>query len=99
MGIGRIPVVNVENACASAATAFQQACTMVTAGLYDVVLAIGSEKLYCEDKQKTFSVFAGAVDFESFDEVSADLYKRIEAAGIDTDADGAGTPKRNARGC
>lgn len=91
MGIGRIPVINVENACASAATAFQQACTMVTAGLYDVVLAIGSEKLYCEDKQKTFSVFTGAVDFESFDSVSADLYKRIEAAGIKTDAGGAGS--------
>lgn len=90
MGIGRIPVVNVENACASAATAFQQACTMVTAGLYDVVLAIGSEKLYCEDKQKTFSVFSGAVDFESFDEVSDALYKRIEAAGIKTDT-GAGS--------
>lgn len=88
MGIGRIPVVNVENACASAATAFQQACTMVTAGLYDVVLAIGSEKLYCEDREKTFSVFTGAVDFESFDEVSDALYKRIEAAGIETEAAG-----------
>ena len=90
MGIGGIPVVNVENACASAATAFQQACTMVTAGLYDIVLAIGSEKLYCEDKQKTFSVFTGAVDYESFDEVSEGLYKRIEAAGIETDS-GAGS--------
>jgi len=92
MGIGRIPVINVENACASASTAFQQACTMVTAGLYDVVLAIGSEKLYCEDKQKTFSVFAGAVDFESFDEVSEKLYRRIEAAGVKTDA-GAGSKR------
>jgi acetyl-CoA acetyltransferase len=91
MGIGRIPVVNVENACASAATAFQQACTMVTVGLYDVVLAIGSEKLDCEGKQKTFSVFTRAVDFESFDEVSADLYKRIKATSIDTDEDGAGS--------
>ena len=32
IGIGRIPVVNVENACASSSTAFQQACAMVTAG-------------------------------------------------------------------
>lgn len=91
MGIGHIPVVNVENACASAATAFQQACTMVTAGLYDVVLAMGTEKLYCEDKEKTFSVFNGAVDFESFDDVSRELYRRIEAAGIETDAGGAGS--------
>ena len=65
MNIGGIPVVNVENACASAATSFQQACTMVTHGVHDVVLAVGFEKLYCEDKAKTFSVFTGAVDFES----------------------------------
>ncbi len=93
MGIGRIPVINVENACASAATAFQQACTMVTAGVYDVVLAIGSEKLYCEDKQKTFSVFAGAVDFEGFEEVSKELYGRIKAAGVDVDEAGAGSKR------
>jgi acetyl-CoA acetyltransferase len=42
LGIGRIPVVNVENACASSSTAFQQACAMVTAGMYDVVLACGA---------------------------------------------------------
>ena len=33
IGIGRIPVVNVENACASASTALHQACAMVSAGL------------------------------------------------------------------
>lgn len=51
-GIGKIPVINVENACASASTAFHQASAMVTAGLYDVVLAVGVEKLYHEDKRK-----------------------------------------------
>jgi acetyl-CoA acetyltransferase len=49
MGIGKIPVINVENACASASTAFNQACAMVTAGFYDCVLALGVEKLYHED--------------------------------------------------
>ena len=38
IGIGRIPVVNVENACASASTALNQACAMVTAGFYDYIL-------------------------------------------------------------
>ena len=42
IGIGKIPVVNVENACASSSTAFQQACARVTAGMYDLVLACGS---------------------------------------------------------
>jgi acetyl-CoA acetyltransferase len=41
MGIGHIPVVNIENACASSSTAFNQACAMVTAGAYDVVLVCG----------------------------------------------------------
>ena len=55
MGIGGIPVINVENACASSATAFQQACSMVTLGAHDVVLAGGMEKLFSTDKPKTFS--------------------------------------------
>lgn len=92
MGIGHIPVINVENACASAATAFQQACTMVTHGVYDIVLAVGMEKLYCEDKEKTFSVFTGAVDFESFDEVTEKVYDRIREAGIEIES-GAGTTR------
>lgn len=89
MGIGHIPVINVENACASAATSFQQACTMVTHGVYDIVLALGMEKLYCEEKEKTFAVFTGAVDFESFDEVTDKVYERIREAGIDVES-GAG---------
>ena len=92
MGIGHIPVINVENACASAATSFQQACTMVTHGVYDIVLAVGMEKLYCEQKEKTFSVFTGAVDFESFDEVTDKVYERIREAGIEVDNE-AGTSR------
>ena len=64
MGIGKIPVINVENACASSATAFQQACTMVSLGAYDIVLACGVEKLFSDDKQKTFAVFSGGIDVE-----------------------------------
>src|ERR1039458_2547875 len=69
MGVGRLPVVNVENACASGSTALHQAAAMVTAGLYDVVLALGVVKLYSEDKAKTFAAFTGAVDVEVLDEL------------------------------
>lgn len=65
MGVGRIPVINVENACATASTAFQQACTMITTGLYDVALAFGVEKLYHTDKARTFSVFSGSIDTDN----------------------------------
>ena len=73
MGLGRIPVVNVENACASASTALQQACAMVSAGLYDVVLALGVEKLTHPDKQRSFAAFRGAVDVEAMAEILAAL--------------------------
>ncbi len=81
MGIGRIPVVNVENACATSATAFQQAAEMVRLGAYDTVLAAGYEKLYHPDKTKTFSVFMGAVDVENLPQLIAGL----KAAGGDAE--------------
>jgi acetyl-CoA acetyltransferase len=65
LGLGGIPVVNVENACATASTAFQQAATMVTLGVHDIVLAFGVEKLYSADKRKVFSVFDGCADVEN----------------------------------
>lgn len=92
MGISRIPVVNVENACASAATAFQQAFQLIAPGGADVVLAVGAEKLFCADREKTFAVFNGAVDFEDFERVSADLKRRIAAAGVASD-EGAGSER------
>lgn len=93
MGIGHIPVINIENACASASTAFNQACTMVTSGLYDVVLATGSEKLFHEDKQKSFSVFTGAVDVEDYNGVLQHIRERAQAAGMSIDLEGAGSKR------
>ncbi|WP_369855873.1 thiolase family protein [Candidatus Thalassolituus haligoni] len=82
VGIGGIPVVNVENACATGSTAFNQAVAMVTAGAYDVVLACGYEKLVHEDKAKSFSVFAGAADVELQAELEATVNARMKAAGM-----------------
>lgn len=91
MGIGKIPVINIENACASSATAFQQACSMVTLGAYDTVLACGMEKLFSEDKQKTFSVFSGGVDVEKSDVMLAQIGQKLKALGMPVDAEGAGS--------
>ena len=90
IGIGGLPVVNVENACASASTAFNQACAMVTLGRYDIVLACGYEKLYHADKQKTFAAFTGAVDVEDLDALMASVRARMAALRPDADQDGAG---------
>lgn len=40
-----IPVTRVENACATASDAFRNGCYAVAAGIYDIVLTIGVEKL------------------------------------------------------
>ena len=48
MGIEGVPVVNVENACASASTAFALACKDIRAGDASVVLAVGAEKMLTE---------------------------------------------------
>lgn len=45
LGIAGIPVINVENACASSSTALHLACLAVAAGQYDRVLVIGAEKM------------------------------------------------------
>jgi acetyl-CoA acetyltransferase len=85
MGIGGIPVINVENACATASTALNQAAAMVTFGAYDVVLACGYEKLTHEDKAKTFSVFSGAVDVLAMDRLRNQIDARMRAVGIEPD--------------
>ncbi|MFC1963460.1 acetyl-CoA acetyltransferase [Chloroflexota bacterium] len=40
-----IPITRVENACATALDGFRNACYAVAAGIYDIVLAVGAEKL------------------------------------------------------
>ncbi len=93
VGIGRIPVVNVENACATSSTAFQQAAAMISLGVYDVVLVVGFEKLYSEDKKRTFSVFHGAVDLEAIDQVMANLARNAAETGSKSDLEGAGSKR------
>lgn len=62
MGIGRVPVVNVENACASGSSAFVLACNHVRSGAGEVALALGAEKMVSIDKARMFSVFDSAWD-------------------------------------
>jgi acetyl-CoA acetyltransferase len=90
MGIGGLPVVNVENACASGSTALHQASAMVSAGYYDCVLALGVEKLYHEDKRRSFAAFSGAVDVELMAGFLATLDAGAAARGGGAAAGGAG---------
>ena len=45
VGLTGLPIVNVENACSSSSSAFREAWVAVAAGLHDIALVIGVEKL------------------------------------------------------
>jgi len=67
-GIWGIPVVNCENACAGASTAFHLGYTAIRAGMYDVVLALGSEKISHPNKAVSLGAYATCMDVENFEE-------------------------------
>ena len=73
IGLGKIPILNIENACGSGSTALNQACMMVSAGYYDVALVVGVEKLYHENKMVTYAAFSGAIDVEERDKMMAEI--------------------------
>src|ERR1039458_5842908 len=78
MGLGGIPVVNVENACASGSSAFNLAVSHLKAGQSDVALAVGSEKMYSLDRELMFSVFDSGWDITARDATVARLAKMGE---------------------
>lgn len=69
MGVGGIPVVNVENACASASTAMNLAVNFLRAGDGDVALALGAEKMFSADRALMFAAFDSAWDVENDAEI------------------------------
>ncbi|NIJ37677.1 acetyl-CoA acetyltransferase [Sphingopyxis panaciterrae] len=77
MGFAGIPILNVENACAGGATALHQAVMMLRAGVTDVALAVGAEKMYDEDKLKSSAIFDGGWDVHDLDAIA----ERLTAIG------------------
>lgn len=63
-GFQGIPIVNVEGACASATIALREAMLAIAAGLYDVILAVGAEKLYLDDTSKSIQAMSANTDVE-----------------------------------
>ncbi|MGH7818307.1 MAG: thiolase family protein [Candidatus Binatia bacterium] len=88
-GLLGIPLFNVENACASAASAFHLAWMAVASGMYDVALAVGAEKLTHEDKTRSFKAIGAAVDLEQIRELATRVSQGIApAAGGQKEAAG-----------
>lgn len=68
-GLLGTPMVNVENACATASTAANLAWLAVASGQAEVALAIGAEKMTHEDKMRSFEAIGAAVDLEQVQEL------------------------------
>jgi len=63
-GITGIPIINVENACASAATALRGAWLEVASGAADVALAVGVEKMFVGDTARTVSALSAVSELD-----------------------------------
>jgi acetyl-CoA acyltransferase len=63
-GLLGVPIVNVENACASSSTALHLAHQAVASGEHDHVLVLGYEKLYDQDRQKSYRAFNASMDLD-----------------------------------
>jgi acetyl-CoA acetyltransferase len=94
MGFGDIPMINTENACASSSTAFHLAWLYVASGMYDCVLALGVEKLYHEDKTRSFRAIGSAVDMTQVGELLKATSQRGAADGKLAGDGGAGAGEK-----
>jgi acetyl-CoA acetyltransferase len=63
-GITGIPIVNVENACASAMTALRGAWLEVASGAADIALAVGVEKMNVGDSARSIGALSAVSELE-----------------------------------
>jgi acetyl-CoA acetyltransferase len=68
-GLMGVPMVNVENACASSSTALHLAWVAVASGMYDCVVVIGYEKLHDEDRSKAVRALNASIDLTELGDV------------------------------
>ncbi|HTM51007.1 MAG TPA: thiolase domain-containing protein [Bryobacteraceae bacterium] len=62
LGIHEVPATRIEAACASSGSAFFHAVSAVGAGLYDVVMVVGVEKMTSQPTARVTEILAAAGD-------------------------------------
>ena len=70
-GIDGVPIINVENACASSSTALSLAFSQVAHGAVDVALVVGAEKMSVPERERVAAVFDGCWDVARAEENGA----------------------------
>lgn len=77
-GFEGIPIFNTDNACASSSSGLMQAYAAVRAGIHEVALVVGAEKMnYPEKRKEMFDAFKGSWDRD----LAEDHMKRLIAMG------------------
>jgi len=80
IGVTGIPIVNVENACASGSTALLQAMHAIQADAAEVALVVGAEKMVFPDQpERVAAAFIGGTDVHDREGVLA----YIERMGVE----------------
>lgn len=64
VGIEGVPIVNIDNACAGGSSAFREAILAIRAGAAETVLAVGSEKMFVADRDRSLAALETAADIE-----------------------------------
>jgi acetyl-CoA acetyltransferase len=106
VGLERVPIVNVENACAGGSTALREAVLAIRAGAADIVLAVGFEKMFVGDRDATLGALESAADLDvvgglglQFTAVYAmRLQKRLDEGSLSLDDLAAVTVKSHDNG-
>ncbi|MFH0996232.1 MAG: thiolase family protein [Pseudomonadota bacterium] len=86
MGIGAIPVTNIENACAGASTALHLAIAGIRADMFDVALVLGSEKITHPNKALSLGAYASCMDVDNFESHLKMMTEQNRAFNIDIPA-------------
>jgi acetyl-CoA acetyltransferase len=77
----RAPVTNVEGGCATGSLAFHGACKDVLSGEADLALAIGAEKMFFPEPERTLRQFDGGIDRLDPEAWQADFAALAKAGG------------------
>jgi acetyl-CoA acetyltransferase len=81
MGFDEIPILTIENACASGSTALWDAINFVRSGSGDVALAVGAEKMNVGGRERQLSLFESGWELTTAEENYANL--AAYGAGVD----------------
>ncbi len=93
LGFDGIPIANIENACASGSTALLQAVAHLRAGMANVALVVGAEKMFFpENPEGMLAAFKGGTDIHAIEQT--ETWVRSLAADIGP-SESSGTGQRS----